>query len=103
MLLAWHAGGRVPGATPVFRGVAGEVEGRLHERNMAERLWHVADQPGVARIVLLTQQAYVVTQGEQPLEQLHRLLMPAAQLERVRQPETAGEEGPLGACQPVHR
>jgi len=48
----------------VFFGVAIKVESRLHQRDMTERLGHVADQPTITGIVLFTEQAYVVTQGE---------------------------------------
>jgi hypothetical protein len=54
MLLAWHASALIPRTSPVFFGVAAQVEGRLYKRDVAERLWHVADQPAVARIVFFT-------------------------------------------------
>ena len=74
--LAWHASTLIPAATPVLLGVVAEVEGRLHERDMAERLRHITDKSAVARIILLTQQADIVTQGEQPFEQFDGLLPP---------------------------
>src|ERR1700727_1249522 len=99
---AGHAPALIPWPAPVLLGVALEVEGGLHERDVAERLRHVADKPAVARIILFTEQPDVVTQGEQPFEQLGRFLVPAPQLQRVRQPEAARQEGSLRARQPVH-
>jgi hypothetical protein len=60
-------------------GVTLEVERRLHQRDMAERLRHVTDQPAVPWIILLTEQANVVTQGQEPFEQFGRFLVPAAE------------------------
>src|ERR1700722_1060438 len=103
IFLARHAPSLIPRSAPKFFGMTLEVEARLYQRDVAERLRHVTDQPAVARIILLTEQPNIVTQGEQPLEQLDCLLVPPAQLERVRQPETASQEGPLRTRQPVHR
>src|SRR5436853_888401 len=50
-----------------LRGVT-EVERRVDERDVRERLREVADLAAQPRVVLLGQQADVVAQGEQPLE-----------------------------------
>jgi hypothetical protein len=103
---AWHAPPLIavhPGSTLVLLGVAAQVEGCLHERDMAERLRHIAHEPAVPGIILLTQQAHVVTQGEQPLEQRNRLVPVPAQLQCVGQPETAGQERALRSGQAINR
>src|ERR1700735_1908299 len=72
IFLARHAPSLIPRSAPKFFGMTLEVEGRLYQRDVAERLRHVTDQPAVARIILLTEQPNIVTQGEQSLEQLGR-------------------------------
>jgi hypothetical protein len=85
----------------VVAGVPLEVERGLDQRHVAEGLREVADLPVVAGVVLLAEQPDVVAHGQQPLEQLHRLIRPADQVQRVHQPEAAGQERPLGAGQAV--
>ena len=68
---------------------------------MAERLREVADLPPARDVVLLGEQAEVVGQPEQPLEQRARLVDAAVERERVDQPERAGEELALVAGQAV--
>ncbi len=70
---------------------------------MAERLWEVAELAARDGVVLLGEQAHVVAHVQQPLEQGPRLLLPAGHVQGVGQPERAGQEGPLGSGQPVHR
>ena len=55
------------------------------------------------RVVLLRQQADVVAQVEQALEQLARLGVPALQRQRVGQPERARQEHALAGLDAVHR
>jgi hypothetical protein len=55
-----------------------------------------------ARVVLLGQQAHVVPQGEQPLEQTPGVLVPPLQDVVVRQPEAAGKESALVAGETIH-
>src|SRR4029077_18252158 len=54
-----------------------EGEGRSDERQVREGLREVPELPLRDRVVLLGQQADVVAQVEQPLEQLPRLLLGA--------------------------
>jgi hypothetical protein len=81
-LLTWHDTALIPRTPPVLGGVVAEVEGRLHQRDVAECLRHVPYQSAVTRIILLAEQSDVTAQREQPLEQLDRLLPPAAQFQR---------------------
>src|SRR5262249_5691068 len=69
-----------------------EVERRIDEGHMGEGLREVAEEAARGRIVLLSEQAHVVGELEQPLEQLQRLAPAALQAEVVREPETAGEK-----------
>ena len=68
---------------------------------MAERLREVADLPPPRDVVLLGEQAEVVGQPEQPLEQRARLVDAAVERERADQPERAGQELALVARQSV--
>jgi hypothetical protein len=68
---------------------------------VGECLREVADLPAAGDVVLLGVQAQVVTQGEQPLEQLPRLGLAAVERERLDQPERAGKELALAAGQAV--
>ena len=80
-----------------------EAEGRVDQRHVGEGLREVSDHaPGVG-VVLLGQQAEVVAQGEQPLEDLDRLVGTPDHVQAVDQPEGAGEERPLPALQAVDR
>ena len=71
------------------------------KREVAERLREVADLPLARDVVLLCEQAEVVAQAEQPLEQRARLVDAAVERERVDQPERAGQELAFVARQPV--
>jgi len=54
-----------------------------------------------ARVVLLAEHAYVVAQVQQPPEENIGLFGASDAVERVGQPEAAGEEGALLAGKPV--
>jgi hypothetical protein len=58
---------------------------------VAERLREVADLPLSRHVVLLGQQAEMVCQPEEPLEERAGLLDAAVERERADQPERAGE------------
>ena len=68
---------------------------------MAERLGEVADLAASRDVVLLREQAEVVAQPEQAVEQRSGFVDPAVEGERADQPERAGEELSLVARQPV--
>ena len=55
-----------------------------------------------ARVVLLGEEADVVAEVEQPLEELPRLVVPALERQHFGEPERAGEEHALARGQPVH-
>src|ERR1035438_7102069 len=68
----------IPGRpAAVSAGVLVQVERGLDERHMAEGLRRVADLPRVPRVILLAEQADIIAQREQPVEELMRLLAPA--------------------------
>src|SRR5947208_2240898 len=89
---------RLPGARS--RG-AGEVERRADERDVRERLRKITQLPPELRRELLGEQANIVAQGKQALEEGTRILPAADQLEGVRQPEAAGEKGALAGRKPI--
>src|SRR5271154_2755773 len=61
LCLSWHDAPLV-GAATVFFGMVAQVQRCLHQRDVAERLRHVADQPAVTRVVLLAEQPDVIAQ-----------------------------------------
>ena len=71
------------------------------EREVGERLREVAELAAGDRVVFLGEQADVVAEVEQPLEQLARLVVPALQRQHLDEPERAGEEDALAGGQPV--
>src|SRR5829696_8377610 len=90
-------------AGPGRHGALGQVVGRVDEGDVGERLGEVAELAAGRRVELLSQQADVVAEGEEALEDGQRLLTPAHQGQVVGQPEGAGQERPLAGRQPVHR
>src|SRR5215213_875408 len=72
-----------------------QIQGRVYQSNVGERLWEVADQSAGPGVVLLAQQAEVVPEAEQPLEEGRGLLAPAEEGQIVREPEGTWEERPL--------
>ena len=74
---------------------------RVDERHVGERLREIADQPPRHRVVLLGQQAEVVAEVEQPLEELAGIVVAPEHAQAVGQPERAGEERALPAAQAV--
>src|SRR5919201_5497043 len=88
------------GSVPQGAALADDDRG-VDEREMGQRLREVAEQTAGARVVLLGEQADVVAQIEQPLEQLARLVELALQREYVREPERAGQKDALTGRQSV--
>src|SRR5215211_5470630 len=68
---------------------------------MREGLREIADKPARTRIIFLAQEAEIVAEAEQPLEQLLRIVDAAEQHVGVREPKTAGEERALARRQAV--
>src|SRR5437868_1119624 len=87
-------------ASSVLAG-APEIECRVDERDVRERLGKVAQLPPLARVVLLREKPDVIAQGEEPLEQAARVVVAALKDVIVRQPEAAREECTLPGGQPV--
>src|SRR5919107_1015492 len=79
----------------------GKLERAVDQRQVGKRLWKVAYQPLCPRIVLFAQQAHVVAQREQPLEELHGLVSPAYAPQRVDHPEAADQERTLAPREAV--
>src|SRR5439155_6774841 len=74
---------------------AGEVPRRADHRDVRERLREVADEPPVRDVVLLRQEADVVADGEDALEELASLLVVSLQRQAVREPAGARDERTL--------
>src|SRR4029450_7043532 len=74
---------------------------RADQGEMAERLREVPDLSLPSHVVLFGQQAEIVGQADEPLEQGTRLRDSAGGRERADQPERAGEELSLVAGEPV--
>src|SRR5690348_13455070 len=75
--------------------------GGVDQGDVRERLREVADQPAAADVVLLGEEADVVAQREQSLEELPRLVAAAGQREIVGEPERAGQKRPLARRESV--
>src|SRR5215216_654883 len=95
------AGGRSSGST--LRVRCRNSGRRADQGEMAERLWEVADLSLPSHVVLFGQQAEIVGQTDEPLEQGTSLLDTAVERERADQPKRAGKELSLVAGQPVVR
>jgi hypothetical protein len=80
---------------------AHQVARRVHERDMGQRLRHVAERAVRAKVVFLGQQADVVAQREQPLVQCHGLVAASAQRQIVGKPERAWQEEPFAGRQSI--
>src|SRR5262245_28428988 len=78
-----------------------KVVGRVHEPDVRERLREVAEQPLLVRVVLLGEQAEVVADSEQPLEERARLVPAAEGGEAVDEPERARQEHALAGREAV--
>ena len=83
-----------------FVGV-GESEGGLDDADVRERLREVPEEAAALGVVLLGDQAEVVPQREQPLEERDRLVLPALLSEHCGEPERAGEEHALAGREAV--
>src|SRR5438105_4707084 len=68
---------------------------------MGESLRKITDHAAAAKIVLLAEQADIVAQAQQAIEQASCLREPLLQDIGVDQPEAAGQEGPLAGRQTV--
>src|SRR3954447_18556770 len=79
----------------------GDVPCSENQGEVAERLRKVADLPPASHVVLLGEQAEVVGETDQPLEQCACLVVAAFAAERAEEPERAGQELPLVARQSV--
>src|SRR5689334_5541835 len=94
----------VPGRVPAMhrrRQVRREVERRVHEGEVRERLGEVPEHALGPGVVLLREEPEVVAQVDEAPEQLVRLLVPAEQLVAVAEPERAGKEHALAGRQAV--
>jgi hypothetical protein len=74
------------------RATGVQLQGAGHQREMAERLGGVAEQPAGGRIPFLAEQSDVVAQRQQPFEQLCGSRLLAGQVQGVDQPERARNE-----------
>src|SRR5690606_4244589 len=69
-----------------------QIERRVDEADVRERLRKVAGKPLLRGIVPLRQQAHIVANRQQSLEHARRVVMAAEQLETVHEPEAAQQE-----------
>src|SRR5689334_18947579 len=78
-----------------------DVQRRVREREVRERLREVPELPLRLRVVLLGQQADVVRKADQAVEERMRLVVPADELVAIDEPERAGQKDALAGRQPV--
>jgi UDP-N-acetyl-D-mannosaminuronic acid transferase (WecB/TagA/CpsF family) len=74
---------RINGAAGFF----GESLRRINQTDMSESLWKISQLPLVPWIIFLGEQADIIAQIEEALEQLASVLFPASEMEAIRQPE----------------
>src|SRR5215213_8205453 len=79
----------------------GEGERGLDERQVRERLRKVAELHPGPRIVFFAQEAEIVTQSEQAIEQRLRFVQPALHSEDFDQPERASQEDAFARWEPI--
>src|ERR1700688_3800103 len=80
---------------------AREVKRAVYQRDVGKRLWEISEQALRHRVILLAEQAEVVTQRKQPVEKRARIRKPLLQDIGIDQPEAAGEKPPLPRRQAV--
>ena len=78
-----------------------DVVCRVDKRNVGERLGKVANQALSVRVVFLCEQADIVTEADEPLEQVLRVRGTSDQDIGVGEPKAAGEERPFAGRQAV--
>ena len=78
-----------------------QLDGADDQGEVAERLRGIAQLALRGRVPFLTQQADIVAEQEQALEQLDRVLPLPGRAQRVRQPERAGDEQALAALDAI--
>src|SRR5579864_2021167 len=83
------------------RQVRQHVERRVDEREVRERLREIAELTLRSRIVFLREEPDVVGEADETIEERHRLVAAAEQLEAVDEPERARKEDALARRKPV--
>src|ERR1035438_805743 len=84
-----------------YSGSVVEVEGGIHECNMREGLGEVPHETFALRIVLLREQAKVIAQRKQALEQRSCVLNATDRLQAAHHPEAARKKDTLSRWEPV--
>jgi hypothetical protein len=78
-----------------------EVEGGVDERDVGESLGEVADQAFAVDVVFLGEQAKVVAEGKETVEERAGVAFAADGFEGADHPETAGEESAFAGREAV--
>src|ERR1035437_3235352 len=73
----------------------------VHQRQVGERLRKVAQLALRLRVVLLGEQAQIVSQLEESLEHRLALITAPSEHQSIDEPERAGQEGAFLACESV--
>src|SRR6478672_9726445 len=72
-----------------------EIARSIHQREMREGLWEIADQPARARFVLLAEQSNIITQRQKMVEQAQCFVAAAEHEIGIGEPEAAGKKDTL--------
>src|SRR5665811_13612 len=83
--------------------VAAEIGGAVDGREVREGLGEVAAQPLGGGVVFLTQEADIVAQSQQLLEELHGILLAAKHQISIDEPEAASQKHAFAGGQTVTR
>src|ERR1700730_2857592 len=92
---------RVSGTLLAWFRRTGDIVRRVNKRNMGECLGEAANQTLSASVVFLREQADVVAQADQPLEQVPRVGGASDQDIGAGEPEATGKEGAFAGRQAV--
>jgi hypothetical protein len=87
------AGTRASLSRGALRRRPGEIEGRVYQRHMGERLGKIAGLAARRAVVFLGQEAKVVSELQQPRKEPAGLVVAAQQVQAVGHPERTGQEG----------
>ena len=78
-----------------------QVIGRIDEADVGKRLREIAELTPLNGVVFLGQEPQVVADREQAFVELPCVIVPSHEVQAVRQPEGAGQEGSLAGRKPV--
>ena len=80
------------GALADLDAIGFKIECGIDQGYMAKGLWEISDHAVVFKVEFLAEQAYIVTQGKKPFEELFSITLSSDSLERRYHPKATGEK-----------